>query len=155
MAGTLGADDAFGADDALGAEGTLGADDALGAEGTLGAGEALGAGGTAGAAGFSSPAPRPPPVLSLKSLSCSSLSSIRAISSQAPGRASPRRSAGGRHAAVRSHAARERIVNIGPGPRDEAALAAVGLRGDRASPKALSLVSCLHVTASCTTATPS
>src|SRR5580704_10327349 len=103
------------------------------------------AAGTLGAGAFSSPAARPPPALSLFSLSYSSLSSIRAISSQAPGRASPRHTVQGRRAAAQPHAAREHIVNIGAG--GAALTAALASRGTRAEPAALSLVSCLHVTA--------
>ena len=75
---------------------------------------------------------------------CSSLSSIRAISSQAPGRASPRRSARRRHAAVRTRTAREHIVSKGAGG---AATAAPVSRGTRARPAALSLILFLHVMA--------
>src|SRR5208337_351127 len=90
----------------------------------------------AGTAWFSSSEPCPPG-LSLNSLSYSSLSSIRAISSQAPGRAVPRRSANWRHSATHPHTAREHVVNGGPGG---AALAVLGPRGYRASPTAPSLV---------------
>ena len=85
------------------------------------------AAGTAGPA--TSPAPRPLlPSLS-NSLSYSSLSSIRAISSQAPGRAV-------------SHAAREHVVNVGTAG---AAMAAQDPRGDRASPAAPCLVTCHYL----------
>ena len=94
----------------------------------------------AGTAGFSSPASRPLAGLSLNSLSYSSLSSIRAISSQAPGRAVPRRSAHWRRSATHPHTAREHVVNEGPGG---AALAVLGPRGYRASPTAPSLVTYL------------
>src|SRR5580704_3292622 len=105
------------------------------------------AAGTLGAGAFSSPAARPPPALSLFSLSYSSLSSIRAISSQAPGRAGPRHAVQGRRTAAPPHAAREHIVNIGAG--GAALTAALASRGTHAGPAALSLVSCLkiHVTA--------
>ena len=62
----------------------------------------------------------------IDSLSFSSLSSIRAISSQAPGRAVPRRSAQWRRTATHPHTAREHVVNEGPGG---AALAALDSRG--------------------------
>src|SRR5580700_6250979 len=103
------------------------------------------AAGTLGAGAFSSPAARPPPALLLFSLSYSSLSSIRAISSQAPGRAGPRHAVQGRRSAAPPHAAREHIVKIGAG--GAALTAALASRGKRAGPAALSLVSCLHVAA--------
>src|SRR5580693_7329200 len=101
------------------------------------------AAGTLGAGALSSPAARPPPALSLFSLSYSSLSSIRAISSQAPGRAGPRHAVQGRRTAAPPHAAREHIVNIGAG--GAALRAALASRGTRAGPAALSLISCLKI----------
>src|SRR5580704_10741132 len=101
------------------------------------------AAGTLGADALSSPAARPPPALSLFSLSYSSLSSIRAISSQAPGRAGPRHTVQGRRTAAPPHAAREHIVNIGAG--GAALRAALASRGTRAGPAALSLISCLKI----------
>jgi len=83
----------------------------------------------AGTLGLTSPAPRPPAALSSDPLSYSSLSSIRAISSQAPGRAVSRRSARWRRIATHPHVAREHVVNVGPGG---AALAALSPRGYRA-----------------------
>ena len=109
------------------------------------------AAGTLGAGRLSSPVPRPPPALSSNSLSFSSLSSIRAISSQAPGRASPRRSARRRRTAARTRTAQEHIVSKGAG---EAAVAAPVSRGTRARPAALSLFSFFTSWPPCTTATP-
>src|SRR5207247_4480927 len=85
------------------------------------------AAGTAGA-GVMSPAPGLPVALSCDSLSYSSLSSIRAISSQAPGRAETR-------------TARELVVNVGPGGTARAVLSA---RGHRAGSAAPGRYLCLH-----------
>jgi hypothetical protein len=127
------------------------------AAGTLGAPAALPAGAlTTGALGplalvpellapvtleVRSPLPRPPAAWSLESLSYSSLSSIRAISSQAPGRAVSRSTASRRWAATHPHAARELFVNVGPG---RTALAVLSSRGHRAGSTAPGLDRCLH-----------